>query len=136
MEGRHPAPGQVLTGTEILVVEDEFYLARELKAMIESAGGRVAGPFPDGRSAVARIADRRPDCAVIDVNLEEGISYVAADTLVERAIPFIFLTGYDAASLPARFAAVGRVEKPADLARLLEALQMLAGPTTAQPAAR
>lgn len=128
--------GAFLSGTEVLVVEDEFYLAFELKTVIEGAGGYVAGPFADAPSAIARLDDRPPDCAVVDVNLGHGMSYAAADALTERSIPFLFLTGYDAAALPVRFHGVDRVEKPAELDTVLRKLRVLAGPQGDQAAAR
>lgn len=120
-----------LSGIEVLVVEDEYYLAFELKALIEAAGGRVAGPFADAASAIDHLGRQRPDCGVVDVNLDSGISFAAADALTGHAIPFLFLTGYDAAALPDRFAGVDRVEKPADLRSVLRKLRTLAGPRPA-----
>jgi hypothetical protein len=35
-----------------------------------------------------------------------------ADALAARGIPFVFTTGYDARSVPDRFAGVKRCEKP------------------------
>lgn len=133
---RAPDDGAILAGTEVLVLEDEFYLAFELKSLIERAGGRVAGPFPDAPTAIAHLDGGHPDCAVIDVNLGDGISYAAADALLARAVPFIFLTGYDAASLPDRFHGVDRIEKPAELDKVLRKLRILAGPEADQAAAR
>lgn len=117
----------MLADTEILVVEDEYYLAFELKALIEEAGGRVAGPFADAAGAIAHLAGARPDCGVVDVNLASGVSFDAADALAAHSIPFLFLTGYDAAMLPERFRGVDRVEKPADLRSVLRKLRTLAG---------
>lgn len=128
MDHDHAPDGAILAGIDVLVVEDEYYLAFELKSLIEGAGGRVSGPFADAAGAIAHLSGRRPDCGVVDVNLASGICFASADALVERAVPFLFLTGYDAAALPDRFAAVDRIEKPADLARVLRKLAVLAGP--------
>jgi two-component SAPR family response regulator len=128
MEADRAPDGAILAGIEVLVVEDEYHLAFELKALVEGAGGRVAGPFADAAGAIAQLDRHRPDCGVVDVNLGSGISFAAADALVDRAIPFLFLTGYDAAALPDRFTGVDRIEKPADLARVLRKLAVLAGP--------
>ena len=123
------APGGVtLADIEVLVVEDEYHLAFELKSLVENAGGRVAGPFADAAEAISHLGRHRPDCGIIDVNLANGVSFVAADALVDHAVPFLFLTGYDATALPDRFAGIDRVEKPADLGRVLRKLAVLGAP--------
>lgn len=132
---REPAR-PILAGAAILVVEDEFYLAFELKAAVERAGGIVAGPFADAASAIAHLVEARIDGAVVDVNLGNGISTLVADALIERAVPFLFLTGYDAAALPDRFGGVERIEKPADLCAVMRKLRVLVGPGEGQAAAR
>lgn len=126
----------MLAGADVLVVEDEFYLAFELKAAVEKAGGQVGGPFADASSALAHLAGARVDVALVDVNLGNGISTIVAEALIDRAIPFLFLTGYDAASLPPKFASVDRIEKPADLDAVLRKLRMLVGPRADQAATR
>ncbi len=128
--------GPILAGAAILVVEDEFYLAFELKAAVERAGGIVAGPFADAASAIAHLVEARIDGAVVDVNLGSGISTLVADALLERTVPFLFLTGYDAAALPDRFGGVDRIEKPADLGAVMRKLRVLVGPREDQAAAR
>ncbi len=132
----HMPAGAALADTEILIVEDEYYLAFDLKALVEGAGGRVAGPFADAADAIAHLEGARPDCGVVDVNLASGISFDAADALAARSIPFLFLTGYDAAVLPERFRSIDRVEKPADLGVVLRKLLTLSGRGPGQAATR
>jgi DNA-binding NtrC family response regulator len=105
----------------VLVVEDEFYLARDLQHVLASAGATVLGPFPRGPAALAALEERRPDCAIIDVNLGAGADFALADALHARAIPFLFYTGYDREVIPPRFAGVARLEKPVDTWRLVDA---------------
>jgi hypothetical protein len=52
------------------------------------------------------------------------MTFQVADAVAARNIPFIFLTGYGAADVPARHANVNRVEKsvtPGAVCRALEA---------------
>lgn len=123
----HMPAGAALADTEILIVEDEYYLAFELKALVEGAGGRVAGPFADAADAIAHLEGARPDCGVVDVNLASGISFDAADALAARSIPFL---------LPERFRSIDRVEKPADLGVVLRKLLTLSGRGPGQAATR
>ena len=116
-----------LTGAGILVVEDEYYLAMELKEAIERAGGTVLGPCPDAAAAHAAMEGQSPACAVLDINLGEGPSFALAETLAGRGVPFLFLTGYDSASIPPALAGVERIEKPADIGRVVATVGRLAG---------
>lgn len=102
----------------ILAVEDEFLLSVALADDLRSAGHEVIGPFgklEEAREAAAREAF---DLAVLDVNIRGTMVYPLADDLGARGVPFIFLTGYGRADLPARFETIPRVPKPYD-ARLL-----------------
>ena len=111
-----------LRGLRILVVEDEFLVSLDLEAMLRALGGEVIGPFAslDRATAVARA--EALDVALLDVNVGGQLVTPVADALAERAIPFVFCTGYDAASLPAPHAAVPILMKPCQAQQLKEAL--------------
>lgn len=111
-----------LTGRSILVVEDAFYLAMEIEEAVERAGGTVLGPCADGEAGLELLAHSMPDGAVVDINLGAGPSFEVADALHAAGVPFVFLTGYDASTIPARFADVDRLLKPASSAALVRAL--------------
>ena len=115
-----PEPFADLTGTTVLVLEDEYYLAIEVTEAIERAGGTVLGPCPDAAAALHELGRQQPDCAVVDLNLGLGPSFEIAEALQQRNVPFLFLTGYDAASIPAGFSDRERIEKPADMNRVVE----------------
>ena len=75
-----------LAGRKVMVVEDLYYLAMDVKAALAEAGAQVVGPFPNGKAALHRLADGAPDCAILDVNLGEGASYDLARTLRSRGV--------------------------------------------------
>lgn len=110
-----------LEGRCVLVVEDEFYLAKDVHQTLKSAGARVLGPFPGRDEAVEAMELHRPDCAILDLNLGGGASFELADRLHAKRIPFLFFTGYDQEVIPPRFADVRRLEKPVDTTRLVSA---------------
>ncbi len=111
-----------LVGRKVMVVEDLYYLAVDVKMALTEVGALVMGPFPNGKAALRGLADGLPDCAILDVNLGEGASYDLARTLRMRGVPFLFFTGYDLDAIPAEFAGVSRLEKPVGDARLLAAV--------------
>ena len=119
-------PENALSGRRVLVAEDEYYLADELDRALREAGAVVLGPVPSVEAALDLVAgEAPPDAAVLDVNLGGAMVYPVADALVARGAPFLFTTGYDQASLPARYAGVRRLEKPVEAAAILRALRRL-----------
>ncbi|UAK26242.1 response regulator [Sphingomonas nostoxanthinifaciens] len=104
--------GRELTGKRILVVEDEYYIASDLKRLLTSADATVIGPVAALEAGLSLIECESLDAAVLDVNLEGIFSYAIADRLTERAIPYLFLTGYDDWALPAAYRPIPRVTKP------------------------
>lgn len=107
-------------GRRVLIVEDEFLMARELGQYFRSMGAEVVGPAPN--IEVARKQIEYADAAVLDVDLNGVNVFPIADELVRRGIPFIFFTGRDDVSIPSRFKHVGYLSKPADKAAVFNAL--------------
>ena len=89
-----------LEGVSVLILEDDYYLATDLQDTLEDAGARVLGPFACVATATDALAADRPDCALLDLNLGNGISLDLPRLLARQAIPFAFVTGYDRAAIP------------------------------------
>lgn len=105
---------QNLSGLNVLVVEDEYLIARELSQALAEAGVRVIGPCGSVRHALDCLAGTPDlDAAILDVNLLSEKVYPVAEGLAERGIPFVFITGYDADEIPEQLRGVKRIEKPA-----------------------
>jgi DNA-binding NtrC family response regulator len=111
-----------LRGLRILVVEDEFLVSLDLAAMLRELGGEVIGPFAGLERATAVARAEALHVALLDVNVGGQLVTPVADALAERTIPFVFCTGYGAASLPAPHAAAPIVMKPCQPQQLKEAL--------------
>lgn len=123
-----------LRDRRILVVEDEYMLADELRIELGDAGALVLGPVASLDGAIALIkAEPHIDGAVLDVNVRGEWAYPAADLLSDRGIPFVFTTGYDAASVPDRFAHIMRCEKPVCIAKIAQGIGQAVDPATASP---
>lgn len=119
-----PAPGAPsLRGRRILVAEDDYLLAGDLREMLERHGTQVLGPVP-GVADALRLLEREaaPDAAVLDINLGGEMVYPLADALRARGVPFVFATGYDAWAIPDVYAAVPRFEKPVEARHVMQAL--------------
>ena len=115
-----------LSGRRILVVEDDYFLAEEWNRKLKAAGAAVLGPVPSVEAALELLeADDALDLVVLDVNLGGQMAYPVADALIARKVPFLFMTGYDQSSLPERFAAIRRLEKPIEARAILGQLRRL-----------
>jgi DNA-binding response OmpR family regulator len=101
-----------LSGLRILVVEDDFLIAMDIKEAIERLGGHVVGPI--GRLEQAQDLARREafDAAILDVKLDGDVTFPLAEELLTRGVPIVLATGYDVASLPENFQGIPHLRKP------------------------
>lgn len=117
-----PDQGMSLTGRCILVVEDESLIAMLVEDALTDAGAEVLGPAATVEEALALFEGRKPDAAVLDINLAGQVSTPVADLLADQGIPFVVATGYGAAGLPERHRGVPVLAKPYDPQELVAAL--------------
>ena len=101
-----------LEGLRVLIVEDDYFVASEMRDIVEDLGGVVLGPVARLEPARRLAQSDPPDAAVLDVRLNGDDSLPLADELIACDTPIIFATGYGTDSLPERFAATPRVAKP------------------------
>ena len=110
-------------GRRVLVVEDEYFIADEMRDAFEKAGAEVLGPVPTVEAALDLLSRTSAlDGAVLDINLVGEVGYPVAEALMRRGVPFVFATGYDGAVIPTTYDAVARFEKPVEVTRLAKAL--------------
>lgn len=118
-------PTEPLAATSVLVLEDDYYLAKDLQQALEAVGSTVIGPFANEADAARATGERTPGCAFVDVNLGAGPSFEIPRRLRGADVPFLFVTGYDAGTIPPEFADVPRLEKPVGRRRIVEAANSL-----------
>jgi CheY-like chemotaxis protein len=116
-------PSSVLAGQNILIVEDEYFIAQDMADAIRGAGATVVGPVATREQALALLASGAPlDAAVLDINLQGDVVYPVAEALRVRGVPFVFATGYDRPTIAAEYRDVPCWGKPFDYAALVDAL--------------
>ena len=115
----------MLTGKRVLVVEDEYYIADDLRRMLSAAGATVVGPCGSLAKAEAALDEENFDCAVIDLNLAGESAVPIAERLASEGRGFAIATGYGSEALPERLQGVPRIEKPYDPPTLLDLLSQL-----------
>jgi CheY-like chemotaxis protein len=101
-----------MTGTQILVVEDEFLIALDIIGALEQAGITVVGPAGTVKDALEAIERQPLHGALLDVHLAGEPVVRIADALAARGIPFAFVSGYGREQLPPAHREAPLVKKP------------------------
>jgi DNA-directed RNA polymerase specialized sigma24 family protein len=97
--------------TDVLIIEDETFIALDLEGLAESLGHRVVGIARTHAEAVALARAKKPGLILADIQLADGSSGLDAvnELLDEFEVPVIFITAY-----PERFL-TGQRPEPAFL---------------------
>jgi len=115
-----------LTDRRVLVVEDEYFIADEIRLGLVDLGAEVLGPFADVQQASAFLRTGTPiDAALLDINLRSEMVFPLARALRSRGIPVVFTTGYGKGAIGPEFQNIELWQKPLDLARALPRLARL-----------
>jgi DNA-binding response OmpR family regulator len=120
-------PRSVLTGTRVLLIEDETLIAMLLEDTLAELGCQVVGPVARVDAARRAIECERFDCALVDIDLHGHPAYPLADLLAARGVPFGFVTGYDTSRLDRGFGDRPILSKPFNVRQLRSVLVDLAG---------
>ena len=119
----------------IAVVDDEESIRKALTRLLQSAGLDVE-TFTSGVTFLASIANRRPDCVVLDLHMPAMNGFEVQARLAESItpVPVVIITGHDSAETHDRALAgqpMAYLRKPVDDQALLDAIKLaLAHKTT------
>ena len=82
--------------TDVLVIEDDTFIAMELETLVESLGHRVLGVARTHAEAIALTKKKKPGLILADIQLADGSSGLDAvnDLLKTFEVPVIFITAY------------------------------------------
>jgi DNA-directed RNA polymerase specialized sigma24 family protein/CheY-like chemotaxis protein len=82
--------------TDVLIIEDETFIAMDLESLVESLGHRVLGVARTHREAVALATNKKPGLILADIQLADGSSGLEAVNELLRSfeVPVIFITAY------------------------------------------
>ena len=112
-----------LSGTCILIVEDEPIIALDLASLIRETGAEVLGPAMTLREAETLSCDDRIVIALLDIRIGKGTVMHVATKLADRGVALIFHTGHEnAESLLRKWPGSRVLRKPARADDLLQAL--------------
>jgi CheY-like chemotaxis protein len=82
--------------TDVLIIEDEAFIALNLQGLVEALGHQVLGVARTHKEAVALAKVKRPGAILADIQLADGSSGLDAvnEMLNSFQVPVIFITAY------------------------------------------
>ncbi|TMJ30251.1 MAG: response regulator, partial [Alphaproteobacteria bacterium] len=82
--------------TDVLIIEDDTFIAMELETLVEGLGHRVLGVARTHAEALALTKRKRPGLILADIQLADGSSGLEAvnELLASFEAPVIFITAY------------------------------------------
>jgi CheY-like chemotaxis protein len=82
--------------TDVLIIEDDTFIAMELETLVESLGHRVLGVARTRAEAIRLTKNKQPGLILADIQLADGSSGLDAvnDLLRTFEVPVIFITAY------------------------------------------
>lgn len=111
--------GSSMSKVRALLAEDSYIILVGLETLLEENGIEVVGTAATLDSLFG-LVEFKPDIAILDVNLNGEMVFPVADLLIERGIPIVFVTGYEAKKiLPPHLLTSPVVQKPYDPDELL-----------------
>lgn len=112
----------------VLLVEDQFLIAKQLEVIIEGEGHNVIGIATNRDEACNLAIAAEPDIAFVDISLADGPTGMeVADFIAENCRAEVVFTTANKRRLPPDFCgAIGIVEKPFTRAGMVAALNYIA----------
>lgn len=108
----------------VLVAEDELIVGLDLCNTMAEAGYEVEGPFEDISSAMQSFREHKPDVAILDVQLGDGIVYPLAEQMMAANVPVIFHSGQLSASeMSSRYPGAQALAKPCPPNEIIETVR-------------
>jgi DNA-binding LytR/AlgR family response regulator len=85
-----------MSKTNILVVEDESIVSKDIQHSLKKLGYHVVGAASTGEKALEIAQTERPDIVLMDIMLKGSINGIETADIIRRelAIPVVFLTAY------------------------------------------
>ncbi len=97
-----------MSAATIMVVEDESFIADDIRACLEQFGYRICAIVATGEEAVAQAKALTPNLALMDIRLRGAMDGITAASLItsQCGVPIVFLTSYADVEVLRRAAAV------------------------------
>jgi DNA-directed RNA polymerase specialized sigma24 family protein len=82
--------------TDVLIIEDETFIAMDLESLVKNLGHRVIGVARTHADAIALAKNKKPGLILADIQLADGSSGLDAVNELLRVfeVPVVFITAY------------------------------------------
>jgi CheY-like chemotaxis protein len=101
-----------MKGASIFLVEDEALIRMMIVEMLEELGHRIVAEAGSIEAAEPLARTSVFDLAVFDINVAGFNISPIAEIVAARGLPFVFVSGYGPAGMPALFADKPVLQKP------------------------
>ncbi len=115
----------------VLILEDDPFIALDLQAIVEDGGHQVVGTF-DTLAAAHEHLTEGFDFALLDIDVVDGKSFALASALLERRIPFAFVSASQRSELPIHLRDASFIAKPFEEAAIVRTLESQSGAAPSQ----
>jgi CheY-like chemotaxis protein len=115
-------PGWWSIAVRILILEDDPFIALDLQAISEGEGHEVVGVFTSLAEAREHLGDSF-DFALLDIDVIDGKSFEIASALLERRIPFAFVSASRPSELPQNLRHARFIPKPFEAAAIRQSIR-------------
>lgn len=112
---------------KILILEDDLLNAFLIEDTLEFAGHKVVGPAKSIPQALTLLDSQEIDAALLDLQIDDKVSFDVGRRLDELAIPWAITTAHAPSFIGPQFAHVTVLTKPFAITALLEVVDGLLG---------
>jgi len=114
-----------LTGRRVLVLEEDEPVAVLLAAILKGLGCEMVGPANRIDDAIRLTISEPIDAAILDVAIGGEVTFAVADELINKGIPYAFVSGNKTPANIQRYAPVSIVTKPYSAEHIRQVLSEL-----------
>jgi YesN/AraC family two-component response regulator len=81
----------------ILIVDDHLIARTSIRSLLDGHGFRICGEAKNGKEAIEKVVELKPDIILLDINMPvmDGIRAAHEIRLISPEANIIFLTGHD-----------------------------------------
>jgi DNA-binding NarL/FixJ family response regulator len=81
-----------MVAENIVVVEDEWVIAKHVERVLVRAGYNVSGIAPTSEQALSLVAEHSPDLVLLDIGLRSESGLDLGEALAERGVRFLYVS--------------------------------------------
>jgi len=85
-----------MANTRIMIVEDEWTVAEDIKISLQNLGYTISSVTSSGKEAIQKAEEDRPDLVLMDIVLQGEMDGIEAANQIRSRfnIPIVYLTAY------------------------------------------